>query len=80
MALEEELKYCNSSVCFVLATANSNLFVFCPGKIPGPGQPSNSSQARRRVEDADVARASRVLGIDLARHFSSRIIDKIKAC
>ena len=60
---------------FLWQQHNANLSVFST-KIPGPGQPSNSSQARRRVEDADVARASRVLGIDLARHFSSRMFDK----
>ena len=46
----------------------------------GPGQPSNSSQARC-AKDVDVPCASRVLGIELVRHSSLPVgvFDKIKA-
>ena len=44
--------------------------------MPKPGQPSNSSPSRRGYW---CCAASRVLGIGLASHFSSRMFDKIKA-
>ena len=44
----------NPSVCFLLATTNSNLSVFSLKNIRGPGQTSNWSQARRS-QDVDVA-------------------------
>ena len=67
----------NPSVCFLLATtdSNSSLSICSRKNISGQGQPSNPISLRQGC----FARASRVLGIGLDRHFSSRMLDKIKA-
>ena len=58
--------------------SSNNKIQICPfsaEKIPGSGQPTNSSPSRRGC----FACASRVSGSGLARHFSSRTLNKIKA-
>ena len=68
----------NPGVSFVLATTNQ----ICPFAGTGSTLKFKPSRSHRRCwrSACCVARDSRVLGVDLARHFWSRMLEKIKAC